>query len=68
MRALSLGAALLVLGGCASIASTGSAPDRSSATVVGESEDFIVAVPVRNELRPSVPEKLYPHTRARPAA
>ncbi len=46
MRALSLGAALLVLGGCASI---GSAPDRSTATVVGESEDFIVAVPVRNE-------------------
>ena len=46
MRALSLGAALLVLGGCASI---GSAPDRSTATVVGESEDFIVAVPARNE-------------------
>jgi hypothetical protein len=46
VRALSLGAALLVLGGCASI---GSAPDRSTATVVGESEDFIVAVPARNE-------------------
>ena len=45
MRGLSLVATLLVLGGCASLGAwTGRAPARSTAAVVGDSEDFIVVV------------------------
>jgi peptidoglycan/xylan/chitin deacetylase (PgdA/CDA1 family) len=40
VRALTLGAALLLLAGCASTAAT--APDKPAGTVVGESEDFVV--------------------------
>ena len=50
MRALSLAAALLVLGGCASLRGWSRAdPARSVASVVGESEDFIVVVAAGND-------------------
>jgi peptidoglycan/xylan/chitin deacetylase (PgdA/CDA1 family) len=49
VRGLSLVATLLVLGGCASLGAwSGRAPARSSASVVGESEDFIVVVATRD--------------------
>jgi len=45
VRALSLVAALLALGGCALLGVwSGAGPDKSTAVVVGESEDFIVVV------------------------
>jgi len=50
VRALSLAAALLVLGGCASLRGWSRAdPARSVASVVGESEDFIVVVAAGND-------------------
>ncbi len=44
MRALSLVVAVLALGGCATLGLGGTAGGKSDATVVGESDDFVVVV------------------------
>ena len=56
MRALSLAAAVLALSGCATLAQLGVAAETatSSASVVGESDEFVVVVPGRAESTPAL--------------